>query len=321
MVDKKNIKCIRKTYVGPFWDTFLISVQVNGPRPKLYYLRIMKKPSIIKYEEEKLVQYEYFVRNKLRHPNIINLLYSFQDYDNLFYISDYAGTNLVHFLKLRIMFSRKVAMFYIAETILGVQYMHTNGHTFGFVCPKTVWINRRGHVKLRLDFLNSIEEKNGLQDYIEYTSPEFILNREFNESSDYWGMGVLLYKMLTGYTPFYGETHEKTVGRVINDELTFPKFLDENSKDLLSKMLHKDHRKRIVGENIKKHPFFNGLNWTELEKQNVEPPFFFDDIDEEEYISADLDFLYTTDFYPGQKDGYGNVFRYFGKVDTQNPYL
>lgn len=321
MVDKKNIKCIRKTYVGPFWETFLISVQFKSPKPKMFYMRIMGKPSIIKYEEEKLVQYEYFVRNKLRHPNIINLLYSFQDYDNLFYISDYAGTNLVRFLRHRILFSKKMSMFYVAEIILGIQYMHSKGHTFGFICPKTVWISRKGHIKLRYDFLNSIEEKNGLQGHIEFTSPEFIINREFNESSDYWGIGIMLYYMLTGYTPFYEESYEKIIGRVINENLTFPKFLDEDSKDLLTRLLHKDHKKRIVGEDVRKHPFFKGLDWKELEKQKVEPPFIFDGLDEEEYISADLDFLYTTDFYPGQKDGYGNVFRYFGKVDSQNPYL
>ncbi|KAF9764806.1 Ribosomal protein S6 kinase beta-1 [Nosema granulosis] len=321
MVEKKNIKCVRKTYVGAFYDTFLIYLTASSEKPKLYYLRIMKKTSIIKYEEEKLIQYEYFVRNKLRHPNLINVLYSFQDYDNLFYISEFAGTNLVQFLKLRILFSKNVSMFYIAETILGIQYMHKNGHTFGFICPKTVWLSRAGHIKLRFDFLNAIEEKNGINDYIEYTSPEYILKREFTEASDYWGMGILLYYMLTGYTPFYSENREKIIYKVLNEEITFPPTIDETTKDLLLKMLDKDPKKRIVGEEIKQHPFFKSIDWTKLENQKAEPPFFFDGINYEEIVCADLDFLYTTDFYPGQKDGYGNVFRYFGKVDTQNPYL
>lgn len=321
MVDKKNIKCIRKTYVGPFWDNYLVYVHVGKQKTKIYYLRIMKKPLIVKYEEEKLIQYEYYVRNRIRHKNIINILYSFQDYDHLYYISEYAAINLVQFLKLRVMFSRKTSIFYIAEIILGIQYLHSKEHVFGFICPKTVLINNKGHIKLRYDFLNAIEDRrNGVNTYIEFTSPEYIFEGKIIKESDYWGIGILLYYMLAGYTPFCADSRDKVVKRIKNEELTFPIFLDDATQDLITKLLEKDPSKRLCGLEIREHPVFKDIDWDELENQTIEPPFIFDDPGDNEYINAKLNDLYTTDFYPGQKDGYGTVFRYFGRMDVQNPY-
>lgn len=322
MVDKKNIKCIRKTSVGPFWENYLVYVDTYGEDSKLSHLRIMKKSSIIKFEEEKLVQYEYFTRNTLRHPNLVNIYHSFQDYDHLYYISEYAGTSLVSFLKIRGMLTKREAMFYIAEIVSAVQYLHDKGHSFGFISPKLVFINKKGHIKLKFDFMNAIEpKKNGIDEYIEFTSPEYALKRDYNESSDYWGIGIFLYYMLVGRTPFNAQTSKMITEKMISLDISFPDFIDKDSRDLISKLTIKNPKKRLCHKSIRSHAFFKDFDWNKLKNKQINPPFLFNEPRDYEFVSAGLESLYTTDFYPGQKDGYGCVFRYFGRVDTQNPFI
>ncbi|KAK6090659.1 hypothetical protein P3W45_000382 [Vairimorpha bombi] len=324
MIDKKHVKCIKKTHCGPFYDNFIVYIHNNEIKTNIYDLRIMNKPIIIKYEEEKLIQYEYFIRIKVRHPFLINILFSFQDYDNLFLISEYANTNFIEFMKLRTFFSKKISTFYISEIILAIEYLHSNDLTYGFFVPKNIFLNDAGHIKLKYDFLNSIiEKKDGIRDFIEYTSPEYIRTKSLGYSSDIWSIGILLYHMMVGYTPFYSESYEKTKCNILEAELTFPKYLDKDSVDLISKILEKDPKERINFNGIKSHAFFKKLDWQRIYKKQEEPPFFFKEIDKYKNATpADLNKIFTTDYYKEQnKDGYGKIFRYFGSMDVENPYV
>ena len=119
--------------------------------------------------------------------------------------------------------------------------------------------------------------------------------------ADWWSYGALIYEMLFGIPPFFSENVEKMYSLITNSELRFPKKfkVSEDAKDLLVKLLEKNQNERfgINGgfEEIRKHPFFKGMDFKALEEKKIEAPFkpiLEDSLDvrnfDEEFTSEDL---------------------------------
>lgn len=117
----------------------------------------------------------------------------------------------------------------------------------------------------------------------EYLAPEVISGQGHGSAVDWWTLGVFLYEMLYGRTPFKGENNERTLINILKQPLTFPRIgasstreLEEMVKvqDLISKLLVKNPKKRIGSlkgsVEIKKHEFFKGVNWALI--RSVRPP-------------------------------------------------
>ncbi|XP_010250008.1 PREDICTED: protein kinase PINOID 2-like [Nelumbo nucifera] len=117
----------------------------------------------------------------------------------------------------------------------------------------------------------------------EYLAPEVISGSGHGSAVDWWTLGVFLYELLYGRTPFKGENNEKTLVNIIKQPLTFPRIgvsssreLEEIMKvqDLISKLLVKNPKKRIGSlkgsVEIKRHEFFKGVNWALI--RSVKPP-------------------------------------------------
>ncbi|KAK3182951.1 hypothetical protein Dsin_030237 [Dipteronia sinensis] len=94
----------------------------------------------------------------------------------------------------------------------------------------------------------------------EYVAPEMILGNGHDFSIDWWSLGIVLYEMLYGVTPFKGTNRKETFYRILTDP---PRLVGEATllRDLISKLLEKDPIKRIGVEEIKGHDFFRGIDW------------------------------------------------------------
>ncbi|GLT26131.1 hypothetical protein SLA2020_012160 [Shorea laevis] len=117
----------------------------------------------------------------------------------------------------------------------------------------------------------------------EYLAPEVISGQGHGSAVDWWTLGIFLYEMLYGKTPFKGENNEKTLINILKQPLTFPRIgfssakeLEETAKiqDLISKLLVKNPKKRIGSlkgsVEIKSHEFFKGVNWALI--RSFRPP-------------------------------------------------
>lgn len=97
----------------------------------------------------------------------------------------------------------------------------------------------------------------------EYVAPEMLLGKGHDFAVDWWSLGILLYEMLYGFTPFKGDNRKETFSRI----LTKPaQLVGEPTalRDLISKLLEKDPTKRIGVEQVKAHQFFKGVDWNLL---------------------------------------------------------
>ncbi|EXJ57290.1 AGC protein kinase [Cladophialophora yegresii CBS 114405] len=232
-----------------------------------------------------------------RHPFIVNLYYAFQDHEKLYLILEYAsGGELFRHLELEKFFSEEVAAFYIAEIVLALDYLHnTMGVIYRDLKPENCLLNSEGHLLLT-DFGLS---KVAVQDAstpggsrcnslgvgtIEYMAPEIIRGSDesdwgpgYGKACDWWSLGAMACDLMTGKPPFGGGNWTKIQQNILFQKLSLPYFLSPDAKDLLTRLLRKEPKKRLgVGPSdiniIKKHRFFRKIDWKKLEAKELEPP-------------------------------------------------
>lgn len=105
----------------------------------------------------------------------------------------------------------------------------------------------------------------------EYVAPEMISGNGHDFGVDWWCLGVMLHEMLYGTTPFRGVNRKETFYRILTKE---PELVGEPTplRDLIRKLLEKDPNKRIRVEEIKRHEFFQGVDWDGI-LEIRRPPF------------------------------------------------
>jgi serine/threonine protein kinase len=175
------------------------------------------------------------------------------------------------------LFEEEEAKFYIAELILAIEYLHNHNIIYRDLKPENILIASDCHIKL-VDF--GLARENVKDDVVKsfcgspnYLSPEMVKHQGATKVTDIYGIGAVLYELVSGTTPFYGNDLRTLYNNIANKKLMFPEFFSDTLKDLLKKLLEKNPKKRIrVIEDIKKHDFFKGIEWNELEFKRIVPP-------------------------------------------------
>ena len=126
---------------------------------------------------------------------------------------------------------------------------------------------------LKKDYLEKISQKYKN----EYTPPEIYLNLDINKKiCDWWNLGILIFEMIFGITPFYSEINTELKNIICNNELKFPNkpAISESCKDLIKKLLNKNYEERLGYNNdfedIRNHEFFKDINLNELSDKKIE---------------------------------------------------
>nr|AML77886.1 putative LOV domain-containing protein [Eremosphaera viridis] len=131
-----------------------------------------------------------------------------------------------------------------------------------------------------MDYILSAEPDGRANSFVgteEYLAPEIISGNGHTSAVDWWSLGILLYEMTFGTTPFRGARRDVTFDNIMNKPLTFPAKVDvsDDCKDLISALLVRDPAERLGTKNgaddIKAHPWFAGVKWALLRHET--PPF------------------------------------------------
>ena len=251
-----------------------------------YAIKILEKPEIAMHEEFQLAFLERDVLamgSKSRF--LTNLHSSFQTTDHIFLVMEYQnGGDLMFHMIQEGRFTEERSRFYTAELVLAFLFLHSNGIIYRDLKLENVMLTAEGHVKLA-DF-GMIKENmiNGATTNTfcgtpTYLAPELLTGLPYGASVDWWSLGVLLYQMMSGRSPFDHDDNEMLYKLIQYRQVLIPSSFSQEAQYIIRALLQKNPDNRLgcradVGEEeVKGVSFFESIPREDLEKGKVEPPF------------------------------------------------
>ncbi|KAI3402796.2 pka1 [Candida oxycetoniae] len=295
-----DFQILRTLGTGSFGRVHLTRSIHNG---RFYAMKVLKKERVVNMKQVEHTNDERRMLKLAQHPFIIRMWGTFHDCHNLFMIMDYIeGGELFSLLRKSQRFPTPVAKFYAAETFLAIEYLHNLDIIYRDLKPENILLDKNGHIKLTdFGFAKEVTDVTytlcGTPDYI---APEVVATKPYNKSVDWWSFGILIFEMLTGYTPFYDPTPMKTYENILNGTITYPDYLPPDILDLLQKLIVKDLTQRLGNlqggsDDVKYHPWFKEVIWERLLSRDIETPY-------EPPITSGVGDTSQFDRYPEDKD-------------------
>jgi protein kinase A len=298
-----DFEVMRSLGTGSFGRVHLVRSVHNG---RYYAMKVLKKERVVRMKQVEHTNDERRMLALVDHPFIIRMWGTFQDSQAVFMIMDYIeGGELFTLLRKSQRFPNPVAKFYAAEVCLALEYLHSHNIIFRDLKPENILLDRNGHIKLT-DFGFSKEVKDvtytlcGTPDYI---APEVVATKPYNKSVDWWSFGILIFEMLTGYTPFYDTSPMKTYENILAGNVVYPEYLHPDATNLLKRLITKNLSERLGNlqngtDDVKNHPWFSEVVWERLLSRDIETPY-------EPPIQANTGDTSQFDRYPEEENNYG----------------
>uniref|UniRef100_K9IY19 non-specific serine/threonine protein kinase n=1 Tax=Desmodus rotundus TaxID=9430 RepID=K9IY19_DESRO len=266
---------------GTFGKVILVREKATG---RYYAMKILRKEVIIAKDEVAHTVTESRVLQNTRHPFLTALKYAFQTHDRLCFVMEYAnGGELFFHLSRERVFTEERARFYGAEIVSALEYLHSRDVVYRDIKLENLMLDKDGHIKIT-DFglcKEGISDGATMKTFCgtpEYLAPEVLEDNDYGRAVDWWGLGVLLYEMLVGESPFPGDDEEEVFDSIVNDEVRYPRFLSAEAIGIMRRLLRRNPERRLGSserdaEDVKKQPFFRTLGWDALLARRLPPPF------------------------------------------------
>uniref|UniRef100_A0A8C2KKH0 protein kinase C n=1 Tax=Cyprinus carpio TaxID=7962 RepID=A0A8C2KKH0_CYPCA len=245
---------------GHFGKVLLSEYKRSG---KVYAIKALKKGDIVARDEVESLMCEkriFETVNSTQHPFLVNLFACFQTPEHVCFVMEYtAGGDLMMHIHADV-FSETRSVFYSAFNSCICGYVKIAD--FG-LCKEGM-----GHGDRTSTFCGTPE----------FLAPEILTDTSYTRAVDWWGLGVLVYEMLVGESPFPGDDEEEVFDSIVNDEVRYPRFLSTEAIGIMRRLLRRNPERRLGSserdaEDIKKQPFFRNIDWDALLQRRVPPPF------------------------------------------------
>ncbi|KJZ78798.1 Serine kinase nrc-2 [Hirsutella minnesotensis 3608] len=303
-----KIKLIGKGDVG---KVYLVKEKKSS---RLYAMKVLSKKEMIKRNKIKRALAEQEILATSNHPFIVTLYHSFQSDEHLYLCMEYcSGGEFFRALQTRPgkCIPEDDARFYAAEVTAALEYLHLMGFIYRDLKPENILLHQSGHIMLsdfdlskqsgpggkptmivgkngaRTDALPTIDTRSCIANFRtnsfvgteEYIAPEVIKGSGHTSAVDWWTLGILIYEMLYGTTPFKGKNRNATFANILREDIPFPDHagapqISNLCKSLIRKLLIKDENRRLGARagasDIKAHPFFRTTQWALI--RHMKPP-------------------------------------------------
>uniref|UniRef100_A0A7N6F9E7 protein kinase C n=1 Tax=Anabas testudineus TaxID=64144 RepID=A0A7N6F9E7_ANATE len=279
----QDFKCVAVLGRGHFGKVLLAEYKSTG---EMFAIKALKKGDIVARDEVDSLMCEkriFETVNCVRHPFLVNLFACFQTQEHVCFVMEYAaGGDLMMHIHADV-FSEPRAVFYAACVVLGLQFLHDHKIVYRDLKLDNLLLDTEGYVKIA-DF-GLCKEGMGFRDRTstfcgtpEFLAPEVLTETSYTRAVDWWGLGVLIFEMLVGESPFPGDDEEEVFDSIVNDEVRYPQFLSTEAISIMRRLLRRSPERRLGAgerdaEEVKKHLFFRNVDWNGLLAKKVKPPF------------------------------------------------
>ncbi|KAL5269368.1 hypothetical protein ACHWQZ_G003008 [Mnemiopsis leidyi] len=253
---------------------------------EVFAVKALKKGDVIARDEVESLLSEkriFQIANQNKHPFLVNMHACFQTDSHVCFVMEYApGGDLMMHIHTDV-FSESRACFYAACVVLGLQYLHDNDIVYRDLKLDNLLLDYDGYVKMADFGLCKDGMPHGARTSTfcgtpEFLAPEVLTETTYTRAVDWWGLGVLIFEMLVGESPFPGDDEEEVFDSIVNDEVHYPKFLSNESVAIMRRLLRRDPERRLGAsekdaEDVKKQAFFRQIDWEQLLARRITPPF------------------------------------------------
>ncbi|KAH8705724.1 kinase-like domain-containing protein [Talaromyces proteolyticus] len=264
---------------GSFGRVHLVQSRHNH---RFYAVKVLKKAQVVKMKQVEHTNDERRMLQRVKHPFLVTLWGTFQDSKNLYMVMDFVeGGELFSLLRKSQRFPNPVAKFYAAEVTLALEYLHAQHIIYRDLKPENLLLDRHGHLKITdFGFAKEVPDITwtlcGTPDYL---APEVVSSKGYNKSVDWWSLGILIFEMLCGFTPFWDSgSPVKIYENILRGKIKFPPYMHPDAVDLLSQLITPDLTKRLGNlhggpEDVKSHPWFAEVTWDRLLRKDIDAPY------------------------------------------------
>lgn len=276
---------------GSYAKVFVARVRKTA---RIYAMKVIKKESVTDDEDIDWVQTEKHVfETASNYPFLVGLHSCFQTPSRLCFVIEFvSGGDLMFHMQRQRKLPESHARFYSGEIILALNFLHKRGVIYRDLKLDNVLLDSEGHIKLTdygmcKEGIWPGEKTSTFCGTPNYIAPEILRGKDYDFSVDYWALGVLMYEMMAGRSPFdiagAGDNPEQNQEDflfqvILEKPIRIPRNLSVKASSVLKGFLSKDPLQRLgCNENgftdIQAHPFFRDIHWEELETKQIEPPF------------------------------------------------
>ncbi|CAD8196006.1 unnamed protein product [Paramecium pentaurelia] len=269
---------------------------------KQYAMKEMSKAKILSKKSVHSVINERILLSKLRHSFIANIHYSFQDRDNLHLVMDLlTGGDLRYHIGMNRRFTEWQTKFVIACLLLSLEYLQNNEIIHRDIKPENVVFDKMGYPRLtdfgiaRILKPENSQETSGTPGYM---APEVMCRQNHGIGVDHFALGVMIHEFMLGRRPYIGRSRQDIKEMMLTKQITIKRQdgWSSESADICNQLLQRKQQYRLGFngvQSIKKHSWFQNINWQSLIDKTIPSPFnklaYSEDQDFKRQISSDHD--------------------------------